>query len=81
MAKLLILVKAQQGWLGSDRIDSVPGLHVIIPSYEVDSLCLLVYCLYSKLPVVMRLVLRAIDRDSILMEPKPDRVEQGRTGF
>ena len=69
----MILVKTQQGLLGPDRIDFVPGHHsVIISSYEIDSLYVLL--LYSKVLAELRLVLRVINRDSILTEPERDRV-------
>ena len=73
MVKRMILVKAQQGWLGSDPINSVSGHHsLIIPSYEMDSLY--VVLLYSKVPAEMRLDLRVINRDSTLTEPELDRI-------
>ena len=73
MVKRIILVKTQQGWLGPDRIDSVPNHYsLIIPSYEIDSLYVLL--LHSKVPAEMRLFLCVIKRDSILVEPELDRV-------
>ena len=39
MVKHMFLVKTQQGCLGPDRIESVPGNHSLnIPSYDIDSL-------------------------------------------
>ena len=77
MAKEMIWVRTQQGWLGPDRIDSVPCHHFLdIPSYQIDSLYVLL--INSKVPAELQLVLRVINRSSV---NKGARAGPGPIGF
>ena len=74
MVMRMILVQTLQGWLEPDRIDSVPGHHsVIIPIYDIHALYVLL--LYKVVLLELRLVLRIINRDSILTKPEQELVE------
>ena len=48
LVKTIKMIRAQQDYLGPDRIDSVPGHHSFVsPSYEVDSIYVLLLILQS----------------------------------